>query len=67
MITQNKVKYNGEELTYDVNSSREMMIPIYHDVDGQLYMPLNERFVTVCEVIAVLENYKRIPCSEGFS
>ena len=59
MITQNKVKYNGKELTYDANSSRGMIIPIYHDVDGQLYMPLNERFVTVCEVIAALENYQR--------
>ncbi len=59
MTTQHKEMYNGKELTYDANSSRGMIIPIYHDVDGQLYMPLNERFVTVCEVIAALENYQR--------
>ena len=47
MTTQHKEMYNGKELTYDANSSRGMIIPIYHDVDGQLYMPLNERFVRI--------------------
>jgi len=59
MVTRNEVKYNGKVLTYDKERSQGMIVPIYQDIDGQLYMPLNERFVTVCDVIAVLENYHR--------
>ena len=59
MITQKKFNYNGKVLIYDKERSQGMIVPIYKDIDGQLYMPLNECFVTVCDVIAVLENYHR--------
>lgn len=49
-----KADYQGNRLTYDLQKSRKVSMPIYHDVDGKLYMPLNERFVTVEEVVSVL-------------
>ena len=58
MFKHDSINYNGKELIYDTNRSQGMIIPIYHDIDGRLYMPLNKRFVTVCEVIEALENYQ---------
>jgi len=49
-----KADYQGKSLTYDPQKSKRVSMPIYHDVDGKLYMPLNERFVTVEEVVSVL-------------
>ena len=59
MVTRKEVNYNEKILTYDKVRSQGMIVPIYKDIDGQLYMPLNECFVTVCDVIAALENYHR--------
>ena len=46
-----KAYYKDRVLTYDYDKSQGMIVPIYTDVDGQLYMPLSGRFVTVNEVI----------------
>lgn len=59
MITLTEVNYNGKILTYDKECSKDMIVPIYRSNDGQLYMPLNERFITLKEVIAALENSQR--------
>ena len=50
-----QVSYNNKVFTYDSEKSQGMILPIYHDVDGQLYMQLSGRFVTVNEVIEALE------------
>lgn len=50
-------RYGNKVLTYDPDKSRKTIIPIYHDVDGQLYTQLDERFVTINDVIAALEAY----------
>lgn len=50
-------RYEDKLLTYDFEKSQQTIIPIYHDVDGQLYTPLDERFVTINDVIAALEAY----------
>ena len=54
MYAEKKVNFEGKQLTYNAEKSRRTIVPIYQDVDGQLYMPLNQRFVTVNEVVAVL-------------
>lgn len=57
MYTEKKAHFEGKQLTYDAKKSSKTIVPIYHDVDGQLYMPVNERFVTVNEVVAALDEY----------
>lgn len=59
MFAQSQICYNGNVLTYDDHRSQGLIVPIYYDVDGQLYMPINERFVTIGEVITAIENYQR--------
>ena len=54
MYAEKKVSFEGKQLTYNAEKSRRTIVPIYQDVDGQLYMPLNQRFVTINEVVAVL-------------
>lgn len=53
-----KAYYKDRVLTYDYDKSQGMIVPIYTDVDGQLYMPLSGRFVTVNEVVEALEAYQ---------
>ena len=53
-----KAYYKDRVLTYDYDKSQGMIVPIYTDVDGQLYMPLSGRFVTVNEVIEALESHQ---------
>lgn len=53
-----KAYYKDRVLTYDYDKSQGMIVPIYTDVDGQLYMPLSRRFVTVNEVIEALEAHQ---------
>ena len=58
MFAQSQICYNGNVLTYDDHRSQGLIVPIYYDVDGQLYMPLSGRFVTVNEVVEALEAYQ---------
>lgn len=51
----NRINYNGKTLIYDSDKSEGMFVPIYRDMDGQVYMPLNQRFVSVEDVIEALE------------
>lgn len=53
-----KAYYRDKVLTYDYEKSQGMIVPIYTDIDGQLYMPLSGRFVTVNEVVEALEAYQ---------
>ena len=57
MYAEKKVSFEGKQLTYNAEKSRRTIVPIYQDVDGQLYMPLNQRFVTINQVVAVLDAY----------
>ncbi len=53
------VSYNGHELTYSEEKSQGMITPIYRDIDGQLYMPIEERFVSVTDVIDTIAAHLR--------
>lgn len=53
-----KTYYKDKVLTYDYEKSQGMIVPIYTDIDGQLYVPLSGRFVTVNEVVEALEAYR---------
>ena len=58
MKKQKQIQYRNKVLTYDRKKSGGMIVPIYSDMDGRLYMPLDNRFVTVNEVIEAIEAYQ---------